>query len=106
MRTRYLSVPINDIGIREYDMGFENSNNIEIAELPEIEFEILSKQKIFLAMNELWGLLIGDYESEIVEGKNLIQCKKIVEPMANQVPVLYGMLEKSILYDTLLGIDF
>lgn len=103
-RPRWLSVPINDQGIEEYDYGVEDTPNIKTFMISEQEFDILYHQGIFDSINEECDLLIGDYESEIISVDHFEVCKKTIGN--TNVPVFSEALELAIKYGTLLGLDF
>ena len=79
MHIRFLTIPKNEEGIVEYDMGVESSNNLNVYYLPEEEFENL--WVAFNVINYHCGLLIDDYESEIIKGQDLEKCKEILLEM-------------------------
>jgi hypothetical protein len=103
-RPRWLSVPINEKGIEEYDYGVEDTSNIKTFMLSEREFDVLYHQGIFDSINEECELFIDDYESEVISKENFETCDKIIGN-AN-VPVFSEALELAKKYDTLLGLDF
>ena len=96
MKKRFLTVPLNDMGKKEYGCGIEKSDNLFITELPEKEFLILLEK-----FDE-----IDDYESEEISDNNLFDTKLIIDDIKQSIPVFYNALEKAIMYHTLLGLDF
>ena len=89
-RIRYISVPLNEKGIEDYNYGKEESINIKVFELNEI--------------NNSCDLLIDDYESEEISGKNLIIALDI--SIKNKCKILTQALELAIEMNTLVGLDF
>ena len=71
MRKRYLTIIKNDTGLKEYDTGIEESENITTHELKDSEFESLCEAGILKKINEASGLLIDDYESELIKKEDV-----------------------------------
>lgn len=103
MHKRFLTVPKNEEGIIEYDMGIESSNNLNVYILPEEEFNNL--WAAFNVMNGRLGLLIDDYESEIIENDYLEKCKQILQEMKVDSPIFIRALIEAIDYNTILALD-
>ena len=103
MHKRFLTVPKNEEGIIEYDIGIEGSNNLNVYVLPEEEFNNL--WAVFDIMNVRWGLLIDEYESEIIENSYLEICKQILQEMKVDSPIFMSALEEAIRYNTILALD-
>lgn len=104
MHIRFLTVPYNADGIEEYNNGIENSNNMCTLELPEEEFEIL--RECFGILNKECGLLIDDYESEMIAGEAAIRCKEIIDSLRIQVPVFYKAVDVAIRHAGVIFMDF
>lgn len=104
MHIRFLTVPKNEEGIVEYDMGVESSDNLNVYYLPEEEFENL--WVAFNVINYHCELLIDDYESEIIKGQDLEKCKEILLEMKVKGPMFFQALDEAIRYNTLLALDF
>ncbi len=102
-RKRYLSVPINNQGIEEYDHGIEDTANIIETLLPENEFYELQTNGVFEQINKTCDLLIDDYESEIITAQNLINCKSIIQELTG---VFAEAAHKAIEHGTFLALDF
>lgn len=103
MHKRFLTVPKNKEGIIEYDKGIESSNNLNVHILPEEEFNNL--WDAFIVMNARLGLLIDEYESEIIENVHLEKCKQILQEMKVDSPIFIRALEEAIGYNTILALD-
>ncbi|MCI6191105.1 MAG: hypothetical protein MSA89_12250 [Clostridium sp.] len=103
-KIRYISVPLNEKGIEDYNYGKEDSNNIKVFELSENEFDNLYNNGIFDKINFECNLLIDDYESEEISGSNLEMALNIVKE--NKCDTLVKALELAIKYNTLVGLDF
>jgi hypothetical protein len=103
MHNRFLTVPKNEEGIIEYDVGIECSDNFNVYILPDEEFNNL--WDAFMVMNGRLGLLIDEYESEIIENIYLEKCKQILQEMKVDSPVFIRALEEAIGYNTILALD-
>lgn len=103
-RIRYISVPLNNEGLEEYNEGLEESKNIKIFELMEKDFNELYSKGIFDKINNGCRLLIDDYESEEIKGQNLKIALDISKK--NKCEVLIQALELAIERNTLVALDF
>ena len=73
-------------------------------ELPDDEFETLLH--CFETLNKEFGLLIDDYESEMIADDALIRCKEIIETVEKQVPVFNRAVKTALRYNTVVFLDF
>lgn len=103
MRERYLTVPINETGISEYNHGIEHTNNMLEFVLSEKEFFELAESGVFRYINDLCGLMIDDYESEIISSTNLEKCGARILSQEN---VFSKAVRLAIYYKTFLALDF
>lgn len=103
-KIRYISVPLNEKGIEDYNYGKENSDNIKLFKLSENEFDNLCNNGIFDKINFKCNLLIDDYESEEISASNLEIALNIVKK--NKCNILVEALELAIKHNTLVGLDF
>lgn len=106
MRKRFLTVIKNDMGLSEYDSGIEHSKNMVIYELPNAEFEKLYETGVFDAINQECGLLIDDYESEMISKSHLEQCINILEYQKLKFPVFISALKEVQRKGVALALDF
>lgn len=60
---------------------------------------------VFDIMNVRCGLLIDEYESEIIENSYLEKCKQILQEMKVDSPIFMSALEEAIHYNTILALD-
>lgn len=102
-RIYYISVPLNKLGVNEYDHG-EDTDNIKSFELDENEYINICMTGIFDEINNKCNLLIDDYESEIIDGKDLKIALEIAEN--NNCKILIKALNLAIKYNTFVGLDF
>ncbi len=102
-RIYYISVPLNKLGINEYDHG-EDTDNIKSFELDKNEYINICMTGVFDEINNKCNLLIDDYESEIIYGNNLKIALKIAKN--NDCKILINALELAIKCNTLVGLDF
>ena len=106
MRRRFLTVPLNKNGMIEYDHGVEESPNIQEYLLPIEEFDILDKERLFDKMNGTCGLLIDDFESEMITSEMLGKCLAIIEGYEDKIPVFTKAINQAIEKKTALALDF
>ena len=102
-RLRYISVPLNEQGVKEYSYG-EESSNIKVFSINESQFSIMEELGIFDKINNTCELLIDDYESEEIKGSNLEIALNITKD--TNCELLTTALELAIKYNTLVGLDF
>lgn len=96
MRKRYMTIIKNSTGLEEYDIGIEQSDNIITHEFKEEEFKSLCENGIFKKLNEACGLLIDDYESEIIKKedvKKIITDKQLITQIKNASVMFYKALK-------------
>lgn len=105
-KVRFISVPLNEEGIEEYDQGIENTENIKVFKLDEEEFEELYSSGIFEKINLECNLLIDDYESEIIDSKNLELSQNISKGYKLKSDKFNKALELAMGKDTFVGLDF
>lgn len=103
-RLYFISVPLNQKGVEEYDYGQENSKNIKEYTIGEKEFDKIYEAGIFGEINDSCDLLIDAYESEIIKDENLKIALEIAKN--NNCKVLIKALELAIEKNTLVGLDF
>lgn len=103
-RLYFISVPLNQKGIEEYDYGQENSKNIKEYAIGENEFNKIDKTGIFDNINNSCDLLIDVYESEIIKEDNLKLALDIAKKM--DIAILIEALELAMEKNTLVGLDF
>lgn len=103
-RIRYISVPLNEQGIEDYNYGKEESSNIKVFDLKEVEYNEIYKSGVFNEINNSCDLLIDDYESEEIKGNNLEIALNISKK--NKCDILIKALELAIEKNTLVGLDF
>lgn len=104
MGKRFLSVPLNEVGRIEYNLGVEKSSDLYCVELPENEFKSLSG--LFSLFNNEFNLIIDDYDSEIIENVQLINMRKEIEMMKKAAPIFYAACNIAIEQNTMIALDF
>ena len=102
-RIRYISVPLNEDGIKDYNYG-EESNNIKVFKLKENEYSDIYKSGVFDEINIYCNLLIDDYEAEEIDNANLEIALNIA--IRKKSRVLVKALELAIERNTFVGLDF
>ncbi len=103
MRSRYLTVPKNKKGIEEYYSGAEHTDNMIEVVLEESEFDVLYKNNVFKRINIRCGLMIDDYESEIITIEEIEKCKNIID---EEKGTFLKMANEAIKCKTFLALDF
>jgi len=77
-RQRYITIPLDEEAIEAYDMGEEEIENSIQWILTEEEFDLLNNADVFKQINNECGVIIDDFESEIIQGNNLEKAYKII----------------------------
>lgn len=76
-------VPKNNKGIEDCELMEFDSSDIEEYAIEDDEFQILKSAGVFSAINKRCGVLIEDYEEEIVKGpdvKTSLEVLKTIDP--------------------------
>ena len=103
MRERYLTVPLNEKGKEEYDFGYDHKDNLKNIVLSEDEFNHLAQSGVFNHINDMCGLMIDDYESEIISSSDL---KKCLDELNDYEGDFLRASKLAIQYNTFLALDF
>jgi len=103
-KVRFISVPLNEQGMDDYNYGVEDSKNITEIKLDEDKFDKVYFSRVFNDINEKCNLLIDDYESEVIKGENLKIALDISKK--KKCGVLIQAIELAIEKNTLVGLDF
>lgn len=103
MRDRFLTVPINNDGINDYEYGVEGSDNLAEFTLSDEEFTKLYKSGLFSRINKRCGLMIDDYESETISADNLKKCIDLLQGWRGTFRDACNMAMK---HSTFLALDF
>jgi len=110
-RQRYITVPLDKEAIEAYDMGEEEIENSLQWVLIGEEFDVLNNSDVFKQINNECGVIIDDYESEIIQGNNLVKAYKIICLFNEQAPSsinekLKIYIETALDKNTLIAFDF
>lgn len=100
---KYITVPKNDTGVREYKSLIEESDNLINFTLPEDEYEKLDKHHVFDILNERFGLMIDICESETVAASQLKQAYQEISLFKG---VWLEAVDKAIAFGTCVFLDF
>lgn len=87
-RNRYIIVIKNQKGQDEYNIGIWQSDNLDMLDLPEKEFNELFFN-VFMPINKKCELLIDDFEAELIEKRDIPIAKKIMEDQGYTKGVFY-----------------
>lgn len=90
------------MGEKEYENGVEESENLISLTIPENEFAAL--WDVFETINDHFGLLIDDFESEIIPAEMIHDVITLVSK--EKYPVFYDALITAQKYDTYLAFGF
>lgn len=90
------------MGEKEYENGVEESENLISLTIPENEF--VAVWDVFETINDHFGLLIDDFESEIIPAEMIHDVITLVSK--EKYPVFYDALITAQKYDTYLAFDF
>ncbi len=102
MMNKWITIPKNEMGEKEYENGVEESENLISLTIPENEFAAL--WDVFETINDHFGLLIDDFESEIIPAEMIHDVITLVSK--EKYPVFYDALITAQKYDTYLAFDF
>ena len=99
----YVTVPINQTGIDEIEQMQETSDNFETYVIPAEEYKALWRAHVFDVINNRFGLMIDDNESEKVTAKQL-------EEVLQAIDIVPGVFIKAVRlaigFGTCLYLDF
>ena len=90
------------MGEKEYEHGVEESENLISFTIPENEF--ITLWDVFETINDHFGLLIDEFESEIIPAEMIHDVITLVSK--EKYPVFYDALITAQKYDTYLAFDF
>ena len=101
---RWVTVPKNEKGYEEYDLGIEHTENMDEFLLSPEEFDKLEKAGVFDILNKTFeGLCIDVYESETVTAEQL-------KAVYNEISTVDGdflkAVDLAIRYGTCVFLDF
>ena len=99
---KWITIPKNEMGEKEYEHGVEESENLISFTIPENEFATL--WDVFETINKNIRLLIDDFESEIIPAEMIHDVITLVSK--EKYPVFYDALITAQKYDTYLAFDF
>ena len=108
---RYIRVPKDIKAIKDYDYGVQKDEQIEELILSESQYSVFYTFKVFQLINEECGVIIDDYEEEVLSLEKIPLALKIVNKIiqnSNDINLIKfkNMLELAIKYRTIVGFDF
>lgn len=86
---RFIAVPRNDAGRREYFHTTNSTENITFYSLPEEEFLRIYDSGFLWEMNERFGLMLDDYESGRID-EDFDYVLSEAEKIKDSCPTLYN----------------
>jgi hypothetical protein len=106
MHKRFIYVIKTEAGLEDYECGSEASSGFSVHELPDAEFERLSNCGFWGIVNDQCGLMIDDYESEIIKGADLHTCLEMYDGLAIEKGTLYHALSHAAKGGIAVALDF
>ena len=104
MNNRYfVTVPINQTGIEEIEQMQEASANFETYIIPAEEYRALWKAHVFDVINNRFGLMIDDNESEKVTAEQLEEVLQAIDIVPG---VFVDAVKAAISFGTRIYLDF
>ncbi len=99
---KWITIPRNEMGEKEYEHGVEESENLISFTIPENEY--ITLWDVFETINDRFGLLIDDFESEIIPAEMIHEVITLVSK--EKYPVFYDALMQAQKYNAFLALDF
>ena len=108
---RYIRVPKDIKAMKDYDYGVQKDEQIEELILSESQYSIFFNLKVFQLINEECGVIIDDYEEEVLSLEKIPLALKIINKIIqnyNDINLIKfkNMLELAIKCRTIVGFDF
>ena len=107
-RMRYIRVPKDIKAMKDYDYGVQKDEELILS---ESQYSVFYTLKVFQLINEECGVIIDDYEEEVLSLEKIPLALKIVNKIIqnyNDINLLKfkNMLESAIKYRTVVCFDF
>ena len=100
----YITVPKNEQGYKEHDIGIEHTENMEEFIVPEEEYIKLHRNGVFGVLeNEYLDVYISDGESSELSAEQL---KKVYNAISVLPGTFLTAVDKAIEYGTCILLDF
>ncbi|MBD5465854.1 MAG: hypothetical protein HDR22_08570 [Lachnospiraceae bacterium] len=111
VRQRFIRVPKDEKAMKDYDYGVQKKEQMEEIILSEAQYKILDDTGVFDKINEKCGIIIDDYEEEVLELDKIPIALEIVNQLINnnenkELIKLKRILSLAITYKTIVGFDF
>ncbi len=110
-RERFIRVPKDERAMKDYDYGVQKKEQMEEIILSEVQYEALDNTGVFDEINEKCGIIIDDYEEEVLELDKIPTALEVVNQLISnnkneELIKLKRILELAIRYKTIVGFDF
>lgn len=110
-RKRFIRVPKNKKAMEDYNYGIQNKGQMEELVLSEEQYKILDDMGVFEAINKKCGIIIDDYEEEVLELEKLFEAQEVVTQFINgnkneELIKLKEMFDLAVSNKTIVGFDF
>lgn len=99
----FVTVPINQTGVDEIEQMQEASDNFETYVIPAEEYRALWKAHVFDVINNRFGLMIDDNESEKVTAEQLKEVSQAIDIVPG---VFIDAVKMAIGFGTPIYLDF
>ena len=111
VRERFIRVPKDKRAMKDYDYGVQKKEQMEEMILSETQYKTLDNIGVFDEINEKCGIIIDDYEEEVLELDKIPIALEVVNQLINnnennELIRLKRILNLAIKYKTLVGFDF
>lgn len=104
---RWISVPKNSEGKQDCDYGEYETENVVNYDVSDNEFRALLRNGSIVAMNTECGLMIQDYESEVIPVDKIARCMSIVREHGDYIDGAFMQAFKSALnFGTFVQLEF
>lgn len=93
-REKYILIALNKLGIDEIDHGGLSSDNVEMSQITEEEFESFYESGVLEDINDHFDTILDYYEEDWI-GQDLSQLLEMVKPVMETCPVVYSSIKKA-----------
>lgn len=83
VRERFIRVPKDKRAMKDYDYGVQKKEQMEEMILSETQYKTLDNIGVFDEINEKCGIIIDDYEEEVLELDKIPIALEVVNQLIN-----------------------
>ncbi|MDE6798393.1 MAG: hypothetical protein K2J36_10365 [Ruminococcus sp.] len=106
MKDKTLAVPIDEVGVSDYENDVSKTDRLKYFTLPRKEFVSMVSDGFFDLLNNKFDLWIDEYEEEIIPNEYLLSVKKLIKSSGKNYPAFLNALNYAIECDTELCLEF